>query len=223
MSYFCHVLMLAALVMSSTVQANESTLVRACEKGHVESCASLGDRYAEIETRDGRRKARTYLDKACYLGDARSCFNAYVIYWKGDWGEANSTKAMEILSRSCDLNLALGCRRLGFNFQLSDENFKAFDALKKACDLGDLEGCYYLSGHYEEGKGIRQNAAMAIAVLKKSCDGDHSASCVSLGFMYIIGKLVAKDVTVAKTLFGKACDLRNESGCRQYAKINQGH
>jgi TPR repeat protein len=178
--------------------------------------------YSDIDTREGRKKAKTYLDKACALRDGRSCFNAHVVYWKGDWGEADPPRATRLLERSCELDFPHGCFRLGFDLRLRDKYFEAFDALKKACDLNNLAGCYYLAGHYEKGEGVRQSTPLALAALNKSCDGEYASSCVRLGFIYRIGQLVQKDDVKAMELFGKACDLKNNTGCEQFAKLNRG-
>ena len=214
-------ILLMMIVICRAAVANEQQLARACEKGSVQSCTSLGDMYSDIDTKEGRKKAKTYLDKACAMRDGRSCFNSHVVYWKGDWGEADPPRATRLLEKSCELDFSHGCFRMGFDLRLRGRYFEAFEALKKACDLGNLEGCNYLADQYKEGKGVRQSTPLALAALNKSCDGEHAHSCVRLGFIYSIGELVQKDDVKAMDLFGKACDLKDNTGCEQFAKRNR--
>ena len=61
----------------------------------------------------------------------------------------------------------------------------------------------------------------AVEFYKIACDTDYGMACNNLGVMYENGRGIKQDKHKAKALFGKACDLKNELGCKNYARLNE--
>ncbi|MBA2538728.1 MAG: sel1 repeat family protein [Deltaproteobacteria bacterium] len=105
----------------------------ACDH-HDRHCALLGNFY---ETGVGVPKdlalARAWHERACRGGDAMSCAAA---------ARQDSAKALELISRSCDLGWALACKEVGTLAAERKDHAIAAANFRLACDLSDGEiGC----------------------------------------------------------------------------------
>ena len=62
----------------------------------------------------------------------------------------------------------------------------------------------------------------AVELYRQTCDKQDSTSCALLGLMYEFGTGVRQSREDALTFYGKACDLKNELGCKNYARLKTG-
>ena len=76
------------------------------------------------------------LAQACDGGDALSCFNLGVMYYKGDGVEQNKVLAVQLFRKACDGGGASGCFNLGVMYRNGDGVVKnettAADYLRRA-------------------------------------------------------------------------------------------
>lgn len=91
----------------------EDLLVRACDKGWVEGCVTLGVLYTQ--GLDGAERdllrAADALTRACEMGDAPSCTTMAVWYDQGGEGfMANPVRALKMMERACELGAAEACK-----------------------------------------------------------------------------------------------------------------
>ena len=65
-------------------------------------------------------------------------------------------------------------------------------------------------------------SAMTREELPKACQAGDARACFNLGQIYYFGKGVTQDKSKAVELYRQACDLKNERGCKNYAKLKTG-
>lgn len=91
---------------------SEDLFVRACDKGWVEGCLTLGVLYTQGldgAERDLMRAADA-LTRACQMGDASSCATMAVWYDQGGEGfMPNPARAFEMMERACELGTTEAC------------------------------------------------------------------------------------------------------------------
>jgi len=79
------------------------------------------------------------------MGVGLGCTNLGFSYAGGNGIKQNYKKAIELLSKACNMKEAIGCYNLGslyINGQGIRQNKKvAKEYFGKACDLGDQDGC----------------------------------------------------------------------------------
>ena len=71
---------------------------------------------------------------------------------------------------------------------------------------------------------MAQTTAKDVQRWEGECARGVAWACSLAGFLYDNGEGVRLDRKRALALFGKACDLKEEDGCKNYAKLKgQGH
>lgn len=90
----------------------------------------------------------------------------------------------------------------------------------KLCDTGDGFACLNLGTMYHNGSdGARQDFFKAAELYGKACNSGYGTGCLSLGFAFEDGEGVRQDRFQAMEYYGKACDLKDQIGCRGYARL----
>jgi TPR repeat protein len=95
-------------------------------------------------------------------------------------------------------------------------------SLQKQCDAKNWVACESLGYLYEQGDGVAQSKAKALAVYERACNGGYGKSCTRLAVLEPpptgdAGGRSAK----ALQLYTRACELKDGSGCYGLASAYQ--
>lgn len=130
--------------------------------------------------------------------------------------------------KSCDLNNAEGCKKLGDLYRygkgVKKDKLQEKKYYHKACDLKNGTGCTALGIYYGEAISPEKDRVKSSKYYRKGCDLNEPAGCFYLAIYYLNGEGVKKDPHKAKNLFKKACDLNFSMGCQFYSSLkSQGY
>ena len=92
---------------------------------------------------------------------------------------------------------------------------------RKAAEQGDAAAQSNLGLMYNNGRGVRQDDAQAVAWYRKAAEQGEAAAQYNLGLRYYNGEGVRQNKSTAKEWFGNACDLGYQQGCDEYRKLSQ--
>jgi TPR repeat protein len=159
--------------------------LRACDRGHHQSCTDLGLMYYNGQgvTKDLNRAADLY-KRACDAGGAPACTNLGWMYARGEGVPKDTSRAADLFKRACDAGGGLGCTHLGTMYAKGengtrDEN-RAADLYKRACEEGSALGCNFLGLRYERGQGVVKDFSRAADLFKQACDTGLQLGCENL-------------------------------------------
>ena len=85
-------------------------------------------------------------------------------------------------------------------------------ALRELAEAGDAEAQTELGERYEDGRGVRQDYAVAVSWFRRAADQGQAPGQAALGFMYFRGFGVAQDDTEAVRWFRRAADQGDARG-----------
>jgi hypothetical protein len=75
------------------------------------------------------------------MGYAEGCYNLGIMYDNGESVQKDILKAIELLTKACDMGYAYGCYRLGLMYEYRNNIPKALKMYTKACDMKEERGC----------------------------------------------------------------------------------
>jgi uncharacterized protein len=211
-----------------------------CDKGDIESCASLGLR---LLNDPGPRSLRApdYLRKACDADHAAACNNLGFAYDHRIGALSDSSKAFELFSRACDLGSAMGCSnagRLARNTNTAD----AAELFDRACKLGAKDGCVALAGTVEQmrsnceakpaqcnnwgyvhsnGIGVAMDKKRALEIYEKACSAGAASACYNAGLLFTKGATGKVDNTRATARFQRACKMKHDEACFEAQRLTR--
>lgn len=81
------------------------------------------------------------------------------------------------------------------------------------CTSGLADGCSLLAAIYENGTGVAQDYAKAVAFYEKACELRSVWDCYYVGYLYNVGTSVPQDFAKALAYFQQACDEGSADGC----------
>ena len=95
---------------------------------------------------DQHARAVTYFDAACDLDHAKACVRGSMIHWIGPSPVTQDPeKSFSMMQRSCELNHAEGCGRLGTMYDngsaVQPSRVRALELYKEACTGGYPRAC----------------------------------------------------------------------------------
>lgn len=192
---------------------------KACGEGVAQACYARGKQ----QMRDllsakvpvdaaARAKVREFADKACALGDGWACFSVADWYLR-EGPQAvlprDSTRAVALLRRGCDLGYGPSCSALGnmlVEGKLAAKDVAvAVGVLQRACDAGQPEDCVELGNILRTGQGAPKDGVKAIVAYTRGCSLGDMRACNAAGSVYAAGDGVPRDVAKAYALFEKGC------------------
>ena len=104
----------------------------------------------------------------------------------------------------------------------NNQNYnQAFNIFKKLAEQGDAAAQNELGYMYENGEGVRQDDAQAVAWYRKAAEQGDAQAAYNIGVRYYNGQGVRQNYSTAKEWFGNACDLGYQQGCDEYRKLSQ--
>jgi len=170
-------------------------------------------------------KAKEFCDK----GEAEVCTDLGNYYREGNSKyqiEKDATKAVEMLTKGCDLSSSAGCNVLGYmhgnGLGVKKDLAKAAELYQKACDGSEATGCFNLGVMYDNGQGVKKNVIKAVELYQKACTGGDDTGCFNLGMKYYKGDGVRKNNAEALKSFNKACSMKVQDACDAYANLKSG-
>lgn len=197
---------------------------KACRLGSSAACSSLAEVVFGLFMAEDQEKKRPYLRRACFYGDAESCY-AEAMEIKKDFFEERKDKGSKSVnsSESSDGKRELSPEEL----KALDEDIKQFNEamqkskvyLSKACFLDYPPACGTLGKNEYEAKNY-QNAKFWIEKgAKSSYTMPAKYACkVMLAIMYMDGKGVRQDFSKAVRHLEEASG-RDEQACMLLASI----
>jgi hypothetical protein len=75
----------------------------------------------------------------------------------------------------------------------------------RGCDGGFRTACTELGAQYDNGTGVRQDAALAAHDYQRACDLGDAAGCANFGSLLFAGRGTAKDQARGAQLIRNAC------------------
>jgi len=155
------------------------------------------------------------LRRDCDGGNATSCTDLSVLYFRGVGVPRDLGEARVLSERGCDGGNAHGCRNLGVLYEHgtgATQDFGQARALyQRACDHGDAAGCNDLGVLYQYARGVARDLGQARDFLQRGCDGGYAPSCTNLGVL--LGHLSTPDHALERTLYQRGCDAGDPHGC----------
>jgi TPR repeat protein len=194
-----------------------------CELGYSQACNAGGVLYIDHFS-DGKSATVLY-EKGCVIADGRdaahNCSNLAWAYEFGKNGKSkNLARAVDLYSKACGLDLAIGCRDAGAILRKANEitdQPRALSLLRKGCALTKSDGsagsCTTIGYMYERGEAdLAVNIEKALHYYEQACEGDRSIGCRNAGLMYQFKQEPPK-YDKAKVKYQKACNLENGNAC----------
>lgn len=120
-------------------------------------------------------------DDKCPGGTVKGCLDAAL---EAD-RKADSARAVELYTRTCDAGVARACVTLGtFQWQgrggLQADPAKAYLLYMRGCEAGEASGCFSAGICHRTGACAEKNDAKATELLRRACDGGDSRACANL-------------------------------------------
>jgi uncharacterized protein len=155
----------------------------------------------------------------CSIDDREACVLAAVRYMKGDGVKADPKKALELATRSCDLESAYGCTIAGGLNSADLPKLEAFAAKSKPlyerdCNEGNGPACLQVALLNVDAKAALPTYKKGFELLQKACDGGDGSQCAALARRTASGEYgLVKDVVAAADLRKKACEHDHATTC----------
>ncbi|KYF66312.1 Sel1 repeat protein [Sorangium cellulosum] len=192
---------------------------KACGAGIAQACYARGNQ----QMRDvlsarvpadaaARAKVREFADKACDLGDGWACFSVADWYLR-EGPQAvlprDTTRAVALLRRGCDLGHGPSCSALGnllVEGKLAAKDVAvAVGVLQRACEAGQPEDCLELGDILRKGQGAPKDGGKALVAYTRGCALGDMRACNAAGSVYAAGDGIPRDVAKAYSFFEKGC------------------
>jgi uncharacterized protein len=146
-------------------------------------------------------------DRACKLGEARSCSLLASDYQFGQGVGRDAQRAKQLYEKACVGGDSMGCDNL-------DKPFLA-QLRETMCVQNNWEACADLAGQYEHSQGVVEDMPHAAQLYDRACANGHGRSCYALSELYQGGLGVRQNVKHADDLAAAACHSGYQRACRR--------
>ena len=178
------------------------------------SCENCYQDGLDAQQRGELEHALSSYMSGCDQDDGAACNAASHMLAKGEGAPADSSRAVSLGFRACDLGHWQGCRDLGVSL-IRAENpeiaAKGRDLLVRACEGGSAPGCGALGISMLRGYGGAIDRAGAMQILARSCELGFAPGCTKYGAYLFAGDAV--DPARARSLVQQACYAGDAEGC----------
>ncbi|MCC6526388.1 MAG: sel1 repeat family protein [Polyangiaceae bacterium] len=121
-------------------------------------------------------------EKACEGGDAGSCSELAIAYYKGTEVPADGSKAAELFRKACGLGHAQGCYNVGamlFKGELGQavDQPGSVPFFDKACSADYEGGCFNLGVMYLKAEGVAKDEAKGKRYMVSACRLGREQAC----------------------------------------------
>jgi len=118
----------------------DEKLIKDCNSSNLKSCKTLIDIYKNYKKDDN--KTAYYLDKACQLGDRKSCMSEA----KNFMSAKKYKRGIDAYTKVCGAGYNYACYLLGYGYSHGSKGYtkdssEAMKYYSKACDLGYKSAC----------------------------------------------------------------------------------
>lgn len=155
---------------------------KSCQNKNAEDCHSLGDYYSEAGK--DMKKAMDFYEKACTLGNTKSCFRMAYKYDLGEGVKEDNVKAQQYYEQACEQNYGVSCHNLAIMYEKGEtkkkDNQQVLKLYAKACKLEYSDACYNLALVYEKGKIIKKDLSQAKHYYELGCNLGDKDACKAL-------------------------------------------
>jgi TPR repeat protein len=105
--------------------------------------------------------------------------------------------------------------------EITKDPFKRLELSEKACRLEVGPGCTLAGIAYIEGTGARKDVQKARAFFEMACSSNEAHACLEMGYLVALQANTIEDYRQSMRHFGKACDLKEQTGCAEYARVEE--
>ena len=209
---------LGETVELSTEQLRRIETAR-CTGGDVKACAHLGA--ALIASADASAGLEP-LRAACLGEQPSACATLGVALLfggsKGATVAVNLDEGMHVLTKACELDDAVSCRRIGDQRIVGHAVARDLDGglamFKKACHLGDTAACEHASAMAMAKSVKRTGDAVAETVFTKECKAGDAEACADLqGLKKQVKRVVGAKDSIAHDDVERACESGSARAC----------
>ena len=141
------------------------------------SAVSVNDGYEEYNN-GNVFQALNIFEKACEGGAYSGCYNAGLIYFKGDRVEQDYEKAANLFIKACDEGHSEACYNVAYMFEnglgVRQDPLKALSLYDRSCQNGVSAACYNLGIMYEKEDGVEKDSFKAVDYLTQARNLDHA-------------------------------------------------
>lgn len=240
-----------------------------CENNNAESCFELGDMLLSAGRSDDKEKmldsemlfaSSMFYMQSCELNHGDGCLMFAEMLVLGEFNESFSKSKqndyqsladkiskenldiyMKYIKKSCELDSANGCDKLG-RIYYNGEGVKKDEKLgffyrKKGCDLAQNRhkddryyagwaggvGCARVGLMYYNGEGVAKNKQLALKYFDRGCGvlGEHCGNYVRWFYEGYNGKVikVPQDYEFAFKLAQRGCEVNNSTSCNHLGML----
>ena len=204
-----------------------TTLARGCELKNGGACFNAGNLQQSMNDPDRGRKASSYFEAACRLGDDKGCARV------GGSGSKSPAEVKRLgqqwaaqKRRECEEGWGVSCGELGNRYVHGDgvraSVSRGLALYQRACLLGFAPSCHDAGLLCRQGRGTARDPGRAARYFVRACELAYNQSCLLAGQQYLSGEGVAPDRKRAAELFGTACKASIPTACEQHCRLDPG-
>ncbi len=132
------------LLATKVVVKNEGEFIAGCETLSQQMVEKL-EQGGATNAQELAEKKRNMLESQCSGNNAKSCYQAALMYFRGDGGMKNLEKTKEFFTKSCTSGEGRACHYVGTMYKKgmggAKNMEKALSFYEKACSIGYSKGC----------------------------------------------------------------------------------
>jgi TPR repeat protein len=201
-------------------------LQESCYTDHAAQCKELADYYyngSAVNIKQNYYQASYFYDKACELGNTKSCLILADMY---EYGIGNTTLD---LPKAKLLRLKAKRQNKHYNNYNNDHNtyqetkanhYYNWDDYTQCSVHSNYSACMNINNiglsYYNE-----QNYQQAASYFATACKENVGVACYNLGLIYHYGLDAEVNYKYAKKLYKKACKLNYEGGCESLSELRE--
>lgn len=186
-------------------------LIQECNDDNVVSCVEVS-KIKQNEGVNSQGEYQHYLDMACTLNDAYSCFELGNLHLpvEEDRSFYKNKVSAKYFKKACDLNFGEGCkeaaRRYALKLHPTPIKSQVLPLYEKGCSLNSSDSCVSAGNIYRNGEGVKKDFVNAQKYYKIGCELNNNFACLELGKLKVRGSGSLKDTVEAKRLFKLSCN-----------------
>jgi TPR repeat protein len=208
---------------AGTIEANTKDATdlakKACDAGLDLGCTQ----YRDYRYRLWDEKRASKFATQCEGGDGKSCYLAGRAFNYGVNFSRDSSRALELLEKGCELDYYPACENAGIyyakGYGTRTNPQKAAEFYKRACDGGTGHACFALAIAHLEGDGAEEDPTKALELAELACKRDEGEACVFAGLRYENGMGAEQDDEKARDYYKDGCSWRMVRACTKYGSM----
>ena len=215
---------LLGLAGCGAIPSSLRNLERGCAQGSGGSCSTLGSALYEGKTPSGGyvdldyKQARRAFEAGCKKDSAASCYQLGLMVDKGEGGEPDKLRGVELWRRACELGHGTACVKTAESYVEGTIGIKngdlAFAYAKWGCEQKDEGACALWKRLGGKPRLLSAPAGSEIAVLINACEQQNDArACFAVGERFDKGDGTEINKEKAAASYRFACQKGDVRGC----------